>query len=619
MLTGRGVSLESQFRLTYSMILNLMRVEDLKVEDMMKRSFAEFRAARSAPQALAALQAVSTALDRLAARPWPTCPAGCSRAEVEQYHALSQQVQGLNAALQPAVLSSRAASSLLTPGRLLLWSNPISGITEPAVYLGEVPPSCRPPTPPAAAAGLGGSSPLKLSGSGQTLGDSPGRQGGGGGGGGEGAGERRLALLVLHRPGPVDSRHLVQQAALRAELEPPAATKAKQPVQDEFAGMVMAAGKGGGKGGLGLGGGRGGKGGGPGPLPRYGACGGHDFMLADAGLAEVVGLGRGKIKVDAEEVLDGSWGEAGAGDQALSPSLRAALAAALRALAKEVEAAGGGRGTGADLPLLDPRIDLKVNDIDTLQGLAQRDSAAEKRATLRPHRCLALSEQLGVVRAESALRSRRDQLMHSLSDASLQALPEFELRVAVLQQLGYLDADNAVTLKGRVLCEINSTQDELVACELVFSGLLAGLSPAEAVALVSALVFQEKSDVEPQLTPDLAAARKQLTQLTRTTAQVQAAAGLALDPEEHCTAVLHCGLMQVVYEWAIGTPFVELCELTDVMEGSIVRAVVRLDQACRELQDAARVMGNTALFQQMQAASAAIKRDVVFAASLYVA
>jgi antiviral helicase SKI2 len=35
--------------------------------------------------------------------------------------------------------------------------------------------------------------------------------------------------------------------------------------------------------------------------------------------------------------------------------------------------------------------------------------------------------------------------------------------------------------------------------------------------------------------------------------------------------------------------------------------------------DGARVMGNTVLFQQMQAASAAIKRDVIFAASLYVA
>ena len=39
----------------------------------------------------------------------------------------------------------------------------------------------------------------------------------------------------------------------------------------------------------------------------------------------------------------------------------------------------------------------------------------------------------------------------------------------------------------------------------------------------------------------------------------------------------------------------------------------------REFRDAARVMGNTALFQQMEAASAAIKRDVIFAASLYVA
>lgn len=33
-------------------------------------------------------------------------------------------------------------------------------------------------------------------------------------------------------------------------------------------------------------------------------------------------------------------------------------------------------------------------------------------------------------------------------------------------------------------CEINSTQDELLATELVFSGVLSGLEPAEAVALV---------------------------------------------------------------------------------------------------------------------------------------
>lgn len=76
---------------------------------------------------------------------------------------------------------------------------------------------------------------------------------------------------------------------------------------------------------------------------------------------------------------------------------------------------------------------------------------------------------------------------------------------------------------------------------------------------------------------------------------------------------------QVVYQWALGVPFKEICTLTDVMEGSIVRAIVRLDETCREVKDAAKVMGNTALVQQMEAASAAIKRDVIFAASLYVA
>jgi antiviral helicase SKI2 len=55
-----------------------------------------------------------------------------------------------------------------------------------------------------------------------------------------------------------------------------------------------------------------------------------------------------------------------------------------------------------------------------------------------------------------------------------------------------------------------------------------------------------------------------------------------------------------------------------ILQGSIVRTVVRLDETCRQFRDAARVMGDTQLWAQMDAASSAIKRDVVFAASLYV-
>ena len=41
MMLGTPMKLQSQFRLTYNMILNLLRVEALKVEEMIKRSFSE--------------------------------------------------------------------------------------------------------------------------------------------------------------------------------------------------------------------------------------------------------------------------------------------------------------------------------------------------------------------------------------------------------------------------------------------------------------------------------------------------------------------------------------------------------------------------------------------------
>lgn len=42
--------LSSQFRLTYNMILNLLRVEALRVEEMIKRSFSENATQKMAPE-----------------------------------------------------------------------------------------------------------------------------------------------------------------------------------------------------------------------------------------------------------------------------------------------------------------------------------------------------------------------------------------------------------------------------------------------------------------------------------------------------------------------------------------------------------------------------------------
>ena len=89
-------------------------------------------------------------------------------------------------------------------------------------------------------------------------------------------------------------------------------------------------------------------------------------------------------------------------------------------------------------------------------------------------------------------------------------------------------------------------------------------------------------------------------------------------PDEFVTATLRFGLTEVVHEWAKGTKFGDICQITDVQEGSIVRTIVRLDEMCRDVRNAARIMGDSALYEKMESASTAIKRDIIFSASLYV-
>lgn len=56
MITGQPKNLESKFRLTYAMILNLFRVECVSVEDMMSHSFKEFETQSLKPDKMAELK-----------------------------------------------------------------------------------------------------------------------------------------------------------------------------------------------------------------------------------------------------------------------------------------------------------------------------------------------------------------------------------------------------------------------------------------------------------------------------------------------------------------------------------------------------------------------------------
>jgi antiviral helicase SKI2 len=239
--------------------------------------------------------------------------------------------------------------------------------------------------------------------------------------------------------------------------------------------------------------------------------------------------------------------------------------------------------------------------------------------SLESHRHPNLESYYKTIERKETLRRKVDTLQHLLSNESLQLFPDFLQRKEVLRRLGYIDENDTVCVKGRVACEVN-TCEELIATEMVFEGLLNDLDPEEIVAVLSALVYQEKSDddFDPELPEKLVSCCRSLKTIATNLGRLQKECGLKIDSGEFCDNSMKFGLVHVVYEWALGVPFKNICDLTDAQEGSIVRCITRLDELCREVRNCARVVGNPTLYRKLEAASTAIKRDIVFASSLYV-
>lgn len=215
-----------------------------------------------------------------------------------------------------------------------------------------------------------------------------------------------------------------------------------------------------------------------------------------------------------------------------------------------------------------------------------------------------------------ALLSRAANLERALSTSQLSSFrAEATCRTAVLRALEYLDARGVVTAKGRAACEIN-TSDELLTTELMMDGTLNSLDPHSLAALCSCLIQVEKSNEQVRLRETLALPLACLQNAARRIAQTSTRCGLQIDEGEYVESFWPY-LMDVVYAWSRGASFATVCGMTDLFEGSVVRAMRRLDELMQDLERAAKALGDEGLAEKIEQSRQTIRRDVIFAASLY--
>ncbi|XP_060167554.1 DExH-box ATP-dependent RNA helicase DExH9 [Lycium barbarum] len=268
------------------------------------------------------------------------------------------------------------------------------------------------------------------------------------------------------------------------------------------------------------------------------------------------------------------------------------------------------------MPLLHPEDDMKVqsssyrkasNRIEALEGLFEEYEIAKSPL---------INEKLKVLHKKKELTSKIKSIKRTMRTSTILAFKdELKARKRALRRLGHITRDEFVETKGKVACEISSA-DELTLTELMFNGTFSELKVEEMVSLLSCFVWQEKLQDAQKPREELELLFAQLQDTARKVAKVQLESKVQIDVENFVSS-FRPDIMEAVYAWARGSKFYEIMEMTPVFEGSLIRAIRRLEEVLQQLIQAAKSIGDIVLEAKFEEAVAKIKRDIVFAASLY--
>jgi antiviral helicase SKI2 len=116
MILGDPTKLRSQFRLTYNMILNLLRVEALKIEEMIKRSFSENATQALLPQHEKQVELSQANLDKIKREPCDICDR-----DLEACHEAAMCFERLTKELHMSLLASPVGKRLWSRRRLIVF------------------------------------------------------------------------------------------------------------------------------------------------------------------------------------------------------------------------------------------------------------------------------------------------------------------------------------------------------------------------------------------------------------------------------------------------------------------------------------------------------------------
>ena len=266
---------------------------------------------------------------------------------------------------------------------------------------------------------------------------------------------------------------------------------------------------------------------------------------------------------------------------------------------------------------MDPIKDLSIKDV-RLKETIDKNTFYNKKITDMKNtlgdqysKCISLFTDKEEIRA--SLNKSIDKLI-KLKETVLNE--ELVNRKKVLKHFDFIN-NETVNAKGQVACLLSSG-DELVLTQILYHGLFNDIEPDYLCAVLSCFLTEEREQKEEKEIKNLELKQyfERVKEVATKVAEVLEEKRLDIDKEKYI-ASFKSDMMEVVYAWASGKKFIEVCNLTSSYEGNIIRIIRRLDELIKQVAECAILIGNFKLKDNLDKASELIKRGIIFAASLY--
>jgi ATP-dependent RNA helicase HelY len=154
--------------------------------------------------------------------------------------------------------------------------------------------------------------------------------------------------------------------------------------------------------------------------------------------------------------------------------------------------------------------------------------------------------------------------------------------LGVLGDLGYV-RDFTILPKGRTLARVYGEGDVLVA-EALADGLFGGLTPSEAAALASTIVYESRERVPLEGQMPTAVTAERYRRLSATYRRIRRAED---DHHVELCRELEAGFATAAYRWAEGVVLEDVLRETGMAPGDFVRTCKQLLDLLRQIEDVA--------------------------------